>query len=70
MAPCITRPPVLSQEPGAFEGEAYIEFAVVMRPRGGGREMTFRERSRFVRVGGGWLYASGDVASDGALLNR
>lgn len=62
-------------EPGDSADEAYIDFSVRMRPRDGGAEIGFRERSRFVRAGEGWLYASGEVGSDdagldGAVLNR
>lgn len=58
-----------SEEVGQNDDERYIDFRAVLRPRAGGEEVAFRERSRFLREGGGWLYASGDVVGDGAGLD-
>lgn len=63
------------EEAGATDGEAYVTFRAVLKPRAGGEEVAFRERSRFLRDDGdGWLYASGEVQAegsglDGAVLN-
>ena len=67
-------------EAGASEGESYLSFTATLRPREAAageaaEEMSFSERSRFVRSkGGGWLYASGEVRTDapglaGRVLN-
>jgi len=62
------------EEGGSGADEAFIEFRVDLRNEQTGAEISFRERSRFVREGGGWLYASGDVATDADMgldvLNR
>jgi len=47
---------------GLFDNEGFVEF--VARYREGGRAGEMRERSRFVRVGGAWLYWGGDVDDD------
>jgi uncharacterized protein YchJ len=47
--------------------EAFISFRVVMRNRETGREMALRERSRFLREKGEWLYASGALDAEGEL---
>jgi len=51
--------------------EARLSFTATLRPRGGGEEVSFSERSRFLCGGSGWLYASGEVTAEegGAVLN-
>ena len=46
---------ILSVEPGAEEG--WVTFRATLEQ--GGRDASFTERSRFLRVGGRWLYHSG-----------
>jgi SEC-C motif-containing protein len=55
------------REAGADPDEACISFRVVLRNRETGSEVGVRERSRFVREAGEWLYASGEVGTDGDL---
>eukprot|EP00962_Isochrysis_galbana_P015383 scaffold4414_cov135-Isochrysis_galbana.AAC.1 len=60
------------REEGARESvsgtdEAFITFRVALRNRETGAEIAFRERSRFVRERGEWLYASGEVGMDQEL---
>jgi len=62
-------------EEASSDREAFITFRAVLRPKEGGEELAFTERSRFVRedAQSGWLYASGEVRTDGddgAVLNR
>ena len=53
---------ILAHEVDEARGEAFVTFTVALTLDG--RDAGFRERSRFVREGGRWLYASGDL--DGA----
>ena len=62
-------------EDGAGADESFLTFKATLRPRDGGEDQTFTERSRFLRSGGTWLYASGEVRTDtpglaGRVLNE
>lgn len=55
--------------PGTDENEAFLEFKVKLRARdGSGQETVVSEKSRFLKEGQEWLYASGEVRSDVAGL--
>ena len=55
------------EERGKGEDEAFITFIVRMRNKETGGEVAFRERSRFIRAEGLWLYASGEVGIESEL---
>ena len=62
-------------EDGAGLDESFLTFTATLRPRDGGPDQSFTERSRFLRSGGSWLYASGEVRTDtpglvGRVLNE
>lgn len=64
----------IREEDGVDENESFIEFKVTLRAnedRGGsvaGQETVISEKSRFLRSGAEWTYASGEVTSDVAGL--
>jgi uncharacterized protein YchJ len=65
---------VIDQEESGEE-EAFVNFQVILRSNESGQEMTVAEKSRFIKQGGKWTYASGDVRStvqglDDIILNQ
>lgn len=65
---------VIDQEESGEE-EAFVNFQVILRSNESGEETTVAEKSRFIKQGGKWTYASGDVRStvqglDDIILNQ
>ena len=54
--------------PGKDENESFLEFKVKLRAKDGSGEETISEKSRFLKEGERWLYASGEVRSEAAGL--
>eukprot|EP00977_Amphora_coffeiformis_P009578 scaffold2205_cov167-Amphora_coffeaeformis.AAC.4 len=60
--------PAPTTTPGKDENESFLEFKVKLRARDGSGEETIYEKSRFLKEGERWLYASGEVRSEVAGL--
>ena len=60
--------PESTATPGKDENESFLTFKVKLRARDGSGEETIYEKSRFLKEGERWLYASGEVRSEVAGL--